>query len=137
MSVDYSKLTEQPGSKAPLTFSFDTTVINKKQVPCWYTRTTSETIRVIRENLDTSPIQTGMVSGKGPRFCPSIDRKVLRFPDKVDHQVFLEPEGEYTKELYCLGLTTSMPEYVQKKMLSFYSRVRKCRNYADWICSRI
>ncbi|NMB38553.1 MAG: tRNA uridine-5-carboxymethylaminomethyl(34) synthesis enzyme MnmG [Firmicutes bacterium] len=117
-SVDYSKLTEQPGSKAPLTFSFDTTVINKKQVPCWYTRTTSETIRVIRENLDTSPIQTGMVSGKGPRFCPSIDRKVLRFPDKVDHQVFLEPEGEYTKELYCLGLTTSMPEYVQKKMLS-------------------
>ena len=112
-SVDYDKLTCQPGSEKPLRFSFDTPQVVREQVPCWYTRTTPETIKVIRDNIHLSPIHTGAISTKGPRYCPSIDRKVLRFPDKVDHQIFLEPEGEYTKELYCLGLTTSMPEDVQ------------------------
>ncbi|NLM24858.1 MAG: tRNA uridine-5-carboxymethylaminomethyl(34) synthesis enzyme MnmG [Firmicutes bacterium] len=113
-SVDYTKLTEQPGSERPIRFSFDSPLNQREQMPCWYTRTTDETIRVVRENLEHSPIKTGAVSGKGPRFCPSIDRKVLRFPDKLDHQIFLEPEGEYTKEIYCLGLTTAMPEHLQK-----------------------
>lgn len=116
-SVDYDKLTCQPGSEKPLRFSFDTPQVVREQVPCWYTRTTSETIKVIRDNIHLSPIHTGAISTKGPRYCPSIDRKVLRFPDKVDHQIFLEPEGEYTKELYCLGLTTSMPEDVQLAIL--------------------
>lgn len=116
-SVDYSKLNCQHGSETPLRFSFDTPRIVREQVPCWYTRTTPETIQVIRDNIHLSPIQTGTVQGKGPRYCPSIDRKVLRFPDKVDHQIFLEPEGEYTKELYCLGLTTSMPEQIQSEIL--------------------
>lgn len=116
-SVDYGKLTCQPGSEKPLRFSFDTPLIVREQSPCWYTRTTSETIQVIRDNIHLSPIQTGAIQTKGPRYCPSIDRKVLRFPDKIDHQIFLEPEGEYTKELYCLGLTTSMPEEVQLQIL--------------------
>ena len=116
-SVDYGKLTCQPGSKKPLRFSFDTPLVVREQIPCWYTRTTPDTIRVIQKNIELSPIQSGTVQGKGPRYCPSIDRKVMRFPDKVDHQIFLEPEGEYTKELYCLGLTTSMPEHIQAKIL--------------------
>ncbi len=116
-SVDYSKLTEQPGSDTPLRFSFDSPAQMRTQLPCWYTRTDDRTIAVIQENLHRSPIQTGTVSGKGPRFCPSIDRKVIKFPDKLDHQIFLEPEGVFTKELYCLGLTTAMPEDVQEKIL--------------------
>ncbi len=116
-SVDYGKLTCQPGSEKPLRFSFDTPLVVREQIPCWYTRTTPDTIRVIQKNIELSPIQSGTVQGKGPRYCPSIDRKVMRFPDKVDHQIFLEPEGKYTKELYCLGLTTSMPEHIQAKIL--------------------
>lgn len=116
-SVDYEKLTCQPGSDKPLRFSFDTPLVLREQVPCWFTRTTPETIKVIRDNIHLSPIKTGAIQSKGPRYCPSIDRKVLRFPDKTDHQIFLEPEGEYTKELYCLGLTTSMPEAVQEAIL--------------------
>ncbi|HHX01260.1 MAG TPA: tRNA uridine-5-carboxymethylaminomethyl(34) synthesis enzyme MnmG [Firmicutes bacterium] len=116
-SVDYEKLTCQRGSDTPLRFSFDTPLVAREQIPCWYTRTTPDTIKVIRENIHLSPIQTGAIQTKGPRYCPSIDRKVLRFPDKTDHQIFLEPEGEYTKELYCLGLTTSMPEEIQLKIL--------------------
>jgi len=116
-TVDYSRLTEQPGSSVPLRFSFDSPKDDRPQLPCWYTRTTEKTIAVIRENLHRSPIQSGSVVGAGPRFCPSIDRKVLRFPDKLDHQVFLEPEGRYTKELYCLGLTTAMPEDVQEEIV--------------------
>lgn len=116
-SVDYEKLTEQPGSPVPLRFSFDSPKDDRPQIPCWYTRTTPKTIEVIRDNLHHSPIQSGSVVGEGPRFCPSIDRKVMRFPDKLDHQVFLEPEGHYTKELYCLGLTTAMPEHVQEEIV--------------------
>ncbi len=116
-SVDYSKLVEQPGTDKPLRFSFDSPPLLRKQWPCWYTRTTENTIAAIARHLSDSPIETGSVSGKGPRFCPSIDRKVVRFPDKHDHQIFLEPEGTYTKELYCLGLTTAMPEAAQEEIL--------------------
>ena len=116
-SVDYSKMTEQKGSEMPLQFSFWEPRREIEQLPCWLTATNARTIETVRQNLHRSPIQTGLVSTKGPRFCPSIDRKVMRFPDKVDHQIFLEPEGRDTTELYVLGLTTSMPEDVQLSLL--------------------
>lgn len=116
-TVNLEVMEKQPGSDRPLRFSFDSSRDLGEQVPCWYTKTTKETIRVIQENLHRSPIRTGAVTGKGPRFCPSIDRKVVRFPNKDDHQIFLEPEGRFTKEMYCLGLTTGMPEDVQQKIL--------------------
>ena len=116
-SVDFSQLKEQQGSEAPLQFSFWEPRREVEQLPCWFTTTNEATIEVVRKNLHRSPIQTGMISTEGPRFCPSIDRKVVRFPDKVDHQIFLEPEGWETSELYVLGLTTSMPEDVQLAML--------------------
>ncbi|NLY52332.1 MAG: tRNA uridine-5-carboxymethylaminomethyl(34) synthesis enzyme MnmG [Firmicutes bacterium] len=116
-SIDFSKLNEQRGSEVPIQFSFWQPRREGKQLPCWFTTTNEATIEVVRENLHRSPIQTGMISTEGPRFCPSIDRKVVRFPDKVDHQIFLEPEGWETTELYVLGLTTSMPEDVQLAML--------------------
>lgn len=116
-SVDYVKMTEQKGSQLPLQFSFWEPRHEIEQMPCWLTATNARTIEMVRENLHRSPIVTGLVSTKGPRFCPSIDRKVMRFPDKVDHQIFLEPEGRDTTELYVLGLTTSMPEDVQLSLL--------------------
>ncbi len=126
-TVDYDRLTEQPGSPVPLRFSFDSLKEDRLQLPCWYTRTTPKTIEVIRANLHRSPIQSGSVVGHGPRFCPSIDRKVLRFPDKLDHQIFLEPEGRYTKELYCLGLTTAMPEDVQEEIVRSIPGLEKAK----------
>lgn len=116
-SVDVSKLAEQKGAEAPLQFSFWQSRREVGQMSCWLTATNGQTIDVVRANLHRSPIHTGFVSTKGPHFCPSIDRKVMRFPDKVDHQIFLEPEGEKTNELYVLGLTTSMPEDVQLALM--------------------
>ncbi len=116
-SIDYTKVEKQPGCDQNLCFSFDTLPDGRGQLPCWVTNTTDKTIKVIRDNLHRSPIQTGSVAGKGPRFCPSIDRKVLRFPDTLNHQIFVEPEGRYTKEMYCLGLTTGMPEDVQEQIV--------------------
>ncbi len=116
-TVDFSQLIEQPGSCRRLAFSYETCEYLSDQLPCWYTHTNSRTIEVIKENLHRSPIETGSVTGKGPRFCPSIDRKVLKFPDQERHMVFLEPEGMYTKELYVLGMTTAMPEDVQIKII--------------------
>jgi tRNA uridine 5-carboxymethylaminomethyl modification enzyme len=116
-SVDFTKLIEQKGAKEPLQFSFWEPRREIEQMSCWLTATNADTIDVVRANLHRSPIQTGLVSTKGPHFCPSIDRKVMRFPDKVDHQIFLEPEGTETSELYVLGLTTSMPEDVQLALL--------------------
>jgi len=117
-SVDFSKLIPQPLLEPEWGFSWEGLSQKRIQQPCWYTTTTPETIRIIRDNLDQSPIQTGAITGHGPHFCPSIDRKVLRFPDKTDHLIFLEPESEYTEELYLLGLTTAMPEPVQEKILA-------------------
>ncbi len=116
-TIDYGKFVEQSGWEKPLRFSFDSSREEVDQISCWYTRTNQHTIQVILDNLHRSPIRTGSVVGHGPRFCPSIDRKVIRFPEKLDHQIFLEPEGRYTKEMYCLGLTTGMPEDVQEEMV--------------------
>lgn len=117
-SVDFSKLTPQALQDPEWGFSWEGLTQKRNQQPCWFTTTTPETIRVIRENLAQSPIQSGSITGKGPHFCPSIDRKVIRFPEKTDHLIFLEPESEYTEELYLLGLTTAMPESVQEQILA-------------------
>ncbi len=127
-TVDYDRLVRQDCEDTGLRFSYDTDGTQVvQQLPCWYTRTTERTIAVIQANLHRSPIQSGSVGGKGPRFCPSIDRKVLRFPEKTDHQIFLEPEGRMTKEMYCLGLTTAFPEDVQEAILQTIPGLEQAR----------
>lgn len=117
-SVDFTKLQAQPLQEPDWGFSWNGLAKRRLQKPCWITMTTRATIETITANLHRSPIRTGTVSGKGPRFCPSIDRKVLKFPDKWDHLIFIEPEGVYTEEMYLLGLTTAMPEGVQEQILA-------------------
>jgi tRNA uridine 5-carboxymethylaminomethyl modification enzyme len=116
-SLDFRKLNEQPLQLHEWGFSWDGLPVQRPQQPCWVTATTRQTIAVIKENIDSSPIKSGVISSKGPHFCPSIDRKVLKFPEKCDHLIFVEPEGEATDEMYLLGLTTAMPEEVQEKIL--------------------
>jgi tRNA uridine 5-carboxymethylaminomethyl modification enzyme len=117
-TVDYTKTEIQPGDDAPLAFSYDTKEFIKEQIPCWLTYTNLETHKIIQENLDRSPIFSGAIVGTGPRYCPSIETKVVRFNDKNRHQLFLEPEGKATKEVYVDGFSTSMPEEIQRKMLA-------------------
>ncbi|MBD8033659.1 tRNA uridine-5-carboxymethylaminomethyl(34) synthesis enzyme MnmG [Solibacillus merdavium] len=117
-TIDYSKTEIQPGDDVPRAFSFETTEYIMDQLPCWLTYTTEETHRTIEENLHLSPMFSGMIKGTGPRYCPSIEDKVTRFSDKPRHQIFLEPEGRNTREVYVQGLSTSLPEHVQKKLLS-------------------
>lgn len=116
-SIDFSKMIEQPGDLKPLKFSFLRKGDTKKQVSCWLTYTSEETHRVIKENLHRSPLYSGMIEGVGPRYCPSIEDKVVRFSDKPSHQIFLEPEGLDTEEMYVQGFSTSLPEDVQIMML--------------------
>lgn len=116
-TIDFSKTAIQPGDEHPRPFSFFSGGIVQEQVPCHITYTTEETQRVIEENLDRSPLYTGVIEGVGPRYCPSIEDKVKRFPEKRRHQIFLEPEGLTTKEIYPSGLSTSLPLDVQKKFL--------------------
>ena len=117
-TIDYSKTEIQPGDEVPRAFSFETTEYIMDQLPCWLTYTTEETHRTIEENLHLSPMFSGMIKGTGPRYCPSIEDKVTRFSDKPRHQIFLEPEGRNTREVYVQGLSTSLPEHVQKKLLA-------------------
>ena len=109
---------EQLGDRqvVPFSFSTDPESIQKEQVSCWLTYTNSETHRIIRENLDRSPLYSGVIEGTGPRYCPSIEDKVVKFPDKERHQVFIEPEGLYTNEMYLSGMSSSLPEDVQYAM---------------------
>lgn len=116
-TVDYRKMTPQPGDEEPWTFSFVSRRERRDQVPCWLTYTNERTHEVIRRNLHRAPLFSGDIVGVGPRYCPSIEDKIVRFPDKLSHQVFLEPEGLDTAEMYVLGLSTSLPEDVQVEML--------------------
>ncbi len=116
-TIDYSKTEIQPGDPEPRAFSFETTEFITDQIPCWLTYTSEETHQVINDNLDQSPMYTGVIVGTGPRYCPSIETKIVRFADKPRHQLFLEPEGRNTEEVYVQGLSTSLPEHVQLKML--------------------
>jgi tRNA uridine 5-carboxymethylaminomethyl modification enzyme len=116
-SIDFSKMIEQPGDDKVIPFSFMNEDIEREQVSCYLTYTNENTHNVIRENIHRSPMYNGTIEGVGPRYCPSIEDKVMKFPDKVQHQVFVEPEGEDTEELYVQGMSTSLPEEVQVKML--------------------
>ncbi|WP_102026163.1 tRNA uridine-5-carboxymethylaminomethyl(34) synthesis enzyme MnmG [Salirhabdus sp. Marseille-P4669] len=116
-TIDYSKTEIQPGDDEPRAFSYETTEFITDQLPCWLTYTGEFTHEVINENLGRSAMYSGAVKGTGPRYCPSIEDKVVRFHDKPRHQIFLEPEGRNTEEVYVQGLSTSLPEDVQKKML--------------------
>lgn len=116
-SVDFSKMIEQPGDEILTPFSFVSQNIDREQVLCYLTYTNQETHNVIRENIDRSPLYNGTLKSIGPRYCPSIEDKVMRFPDKIQHQIFIEPEGENTNEMYVGGMSSSLPEEVQLKML--------------------
>lgn len=117
-SIDFSKMEEQFGDEriVPFSFTTDPEDIQKPQVSCWLTYTNEKTHEIIRENLDRSPLYSGMIEGTGPRYCPSIEDKVVRFADKNRHQVFIEPEGLYTNEMYIGGMSSSLPEDVQYAM---------------------
>lgn len=117
-TVDFSKMQEQLGDEHITPFSFSTNPddIQKDQVSCWLTYTTEETHEIIKENIDRSPLFSGMIEGTGPRYCPSIEDKVVKFADKNRHQVFIEPEGLYTNEMYLSGMSSSLPEDVQDAM---------------------
>ena len=117
-SIDFTKMEEQFGDEkvVPFSFSTDPESVQKEQVSCWLTYTNEETHRIIRENLDRSPLYSGVIEGTGPRYCPSIEDKVVKFADKNRHHVFIEPEGLYTNEMYLGGLSSSLPEDVQYAM---------------------
>ena len=117
-SIDFSKMEEQFGDKrvVPFSFSTDPEEVQIDQVSCWLTYTNEKTHEIIRANLDRSPLYSGMIEGTGPRYCPSIEDKVVRFADKNRHQVFIEPEGRYTNEMYVGGMSSSLPEDVQIEM---------------------
>lgn len=118
-SIDFSKMTEQFGDEriVPFSFTTDPDKIQKKQVSCWLTYTNTETHKIIRDNIDRSPLYSGRIHATGPRYCPSIEDKVMKFADKDRHQIFIEPEGLYTNEMYLSGFSSSMPEDVQYAMI--------------------
>lgn len=116
-TIDYSKTEIQPGDEEPRAFSYETTKYITDQLPCWLTYTNEQTHLLIDQNLHRSPMYSGMIKGTGPRYCPSIEDKVVRFNDKPRHQIFLEPEGRKTQEVYVQGLSTSLPEDVQQQIL--------------------
>ncbi|MDQ0201021.1 tRNA uridine-5-carboxymethylaminomethyl(34) synthesis enzyme MnmG [Neobacillus ginsengisoli] len=116
-TIDYSKTEIQPGDENPRAFSYETTKYITDQLPCWLTYTNENTHQLIDNNLHRSPMYSGMIKGTGPRYCPSIEDKVVRFNDKPRHQIFLEPEGRNTQEVYVQGLSTSLPEDVQQQIL--------------------
>ena len=117
-TIDYSKMEPQYGDEKIVPFSFTNRAedLEREQVKCWLTYTNEKTHQIIRDNLDRSPLYSGYIKGTGPRYCPSIEDKVVRFADKNRHQVFIEPEGNYTNEMYVGGMSSSLPEDVQKKM---------------------
>lgn len=116
-TIDYSKTTEQPGDNIKQSFSYETTEYITDQIPCWLTYTNEFTHEIINKNLSLSAMYSGMKRGTGPRYCPSIEDKIVRFDDKPRHQIFLEPEGRDTEEVYVQGLSTSLPERIQHKMV--------------------
>jgi len=126
-SVDYSKMQPQPGDKNVRWFSFDPEVwVEKEQMSCYMTRTTAATHKIIRDNLHLTPIYGGWVESKGPRYCPSIEDKIVRFADKESHQIFIEPEGREIPELYIQGFSTGLPEKLQLAMLRTLPGLEEC-----------
>lgn len=128
-SIDYSKMEEQTGDEriVPFSFSTDPEFVQKEQVSCWLTYTNEQTHEIIRNNLDRSPIYAGIIEGVGPRYCPSIEDKVVKFADKERHQVFIEPEGIHTNEMYVGGMSSSLPEDVQAAMYRTVPGLENCK----------
>lgn len=128
-SIDFSKMEEQFGDERiiPFSFSTDPDSIQKEQVSCWLTYTNEKTHDIIRANLDRSPIYAGIIEGTGPRYCPSIEDKVVKFAEKERHQVFIEPEGLYTNEMYVSGMSSSLPEDVQLAMYRTVPGLENCK----------
>lgn len=116
-SLDFSKMIIQPGDDEVHNFSFMSDVKTREQVPCWLTYTNEQTYKIIRDNIERAPMANGIITGVGPRYCPSIETKIVRFPDKERHQLFIEPEGLDTEEMYVQGMSTSMPIDVQMEFL--------------------
>ncbi|MCC7293544.1 MAG: tRNA uridine-5-carboxymethylaminomethyl(34) synthesis enzyme MnmG [Phycisphaerales bacterium] len=139
-TLDYAQLEEQPGDDVPIPFSFLTDGLHQRQVPCWITYTNGEVHGLIRENLHRAPMYSGQIQSTGPRYCPSIEDKVVRFADKDRHQIFLEPEGYESERIYCNGISTSLPADVQEDMIRRIPALRDARilqhGYAveyDWV----
>lgn len=128
-SIDFSKMTEQLGDEriVPFSFTTDPDSIQKEQVSCWLTYTNEETHDIIRANLDRSPLYSGVIDGVGPRYCPSIEDKVVKFSDKNRHQLFIEPEGLHTNEMYISGMSSSLPEDVQYAMYRTVPGLENCK----------
>ncbi|MCI9437086.1 MAG: tRNA uridine-5-carboxymethylaminomethyl(34) synthesis enzyme MnmG [Lachnospiraceae bacterium] len=128
-SIDFTKMEEQFGDEyiTPFSFSTDSESIQKEQVSCWLTYTNERTHEIIRENLDRSPIYAGVIEGTGPRYCPSIEDKVVKFAEKERHQVFIEPEGLHTNEMYISGMSSSLPEDVQLAMYRTVPGLEHCK----------
>lgn len=116
-SVDFSRMEAQHGDDMPMAFSFMSNPAKREQMPCWLTYTNEQTHRIIRDNIHRAPLYNGSIQGTGPRYCPSIEDKIMRFADKPRHQVFIEPEGWHSREMYVLGMSTSLPEDVQLDMM--------------------
>lgn len=126
-SVDYSQMEVQPSDTEQNWFSFDPSAwVEREQMNCYLTRTTAETHRIIRENLHLTPVYGGFIDAKGPRYCPSIEDKIVRFADKESHQIFIEPEGRHIPELYIQGFSTGMPENIQLQMLRTLPGLENC-----------
>jgi tRNA uridine 5-carboxymethylaminomethyl modification enzyme len=117
-SIDWSRFEKQPGDEVPTPFSFMTEKIDREQIHCYLAHTTDETKRILLESVARSPLYSGQIEGLGPRYCPSIEDKFVKFPDKASHQIFLEPEGLDTNEIYVNGMSTSMPIDVQEAMIA-------------------
>ena len=126
-TCDLDKLQVQPGDEQPVPFSFMTGRIDRPQVPCWITYTNEEMHNLIRANLHRAPLSSGQIKGADPRYCPSIEGKIVRFSDKKEHRIFLEPEEEDIKTIYCNGIFTSMPKDVQEQMLRLLPGTEKAR----------
>ncbi|MBM3702318.1 MAG: tRNA uridine-5-carboxymethylaminomethyl(34) synthesis enzyme MnmG, partial [Actinobacteria bacterium] len=126
-TVNFSKTEVQYGDKQPLSFSFWDEEKIYESIKCHLTYTNEKTHKIIAENIEKSPIKSGMVDTHGPRHCPSIDRKVINFPEKKRHPVFIEPEGTYTNEMYLQGLTTSMPVIIQQKIINTVEGLENAR----------
>ncbi len=128
-SLDYTKMSIQKGDEKVIPFSYSTDPkdVQIEQVPCWLTYTNEETHDIIRQNLDRSPIYAGIIEGTGPRYCPSIEDKVVKFSEKTRHQVFIEPEGRSTNEVYVDGMSSSMPDDVQQRMYRTVPGLENCR----------
>ncbi len=124
-TVDFEEMEIQPGDELPVPFSYSTKDPPLNRAVCWLTWTTEETKRVVRENLDRAPMYSGLIEGVGPRYCPSFETKIVRFPDKLRHQLFVEPMGLDTEELYIQGFSSSMPEDVQIQMLHSVPGLRR------------